>query len=67
MNGLPGLRLLPDAPIPDGRTVLTEPEALNSCNDPVSQAGFHGGFESRTICPRDRRPSADATTPEVPR
>jgi mutator family transposase len=22
MNGLPGLRLLPDAPVPDGRTVL---------------------------------------------
>jgi hypothetical protein len=33
----------------------------------LSQAGFRGGFESRTICPRDRRPSADATTPEVPR
>jgi hypothetical protein len=27
MNGLPGLRLLPDAPVPDGRTVLTSPDA----------------------------------------
>ena len=27
MNGLPGLRLLPDAPVPDGRTVLTNPDA----------------------------------------
>ena len=26
MNGLPSLRLLPDAPVPDGRTVLTSPE-----------------------------------------
>jgi hypothetical protein len=32
----------------------------------MSQAGFHGGFESRTICPRDRRTSANATTTEVP-
>ena len=41
MNGLPGLRLLPDAPVPDGRTVLTEPEALNHCNDSVRE---HGGI-----------------------
>ena len=27
MNGLPGLRLHPDAPVPDGRTVLTNPDA----------------------------------------
>jgi hypothetical protein len=27
--------------VPDGRTVLTEPEALNSCNGPV---GGHGGI-----------------------
>jgi hypothetical protein len=26
-NGLPDLRLLPDAPVPDGRTVLTSPDA----------------------------------------
>jgi Transposase, Mutator family len=39
--GLPDLRLLPDAPIPDGRTVLTEPEALNSCNDPVVGTRWH--------------------------
>jgi transposase-like protein len=25
-NGLPDLRLLPDAPVPDGRTVLTNPD-----------------------------------------
>ena len=25
-NGLPDLRLLPDAPVPDGRTVLTHPD-----------------------------------------
>ena len=41
MNGLPGLRLLPDAPVPDGRTVLTEPEALKGCNDSVKG---HGGI-----------------------
>src|SRR3954451_15211245 len=28
MNGLPGLRLLPDAPVPDGRTVRTDPDAI---------------------------------------
>src|SRR6476646_4977977 len=39
--GLPDLRLLPDAPIPDGRTVLTEPEALNSCNDSVVGTRWH--------------------------
>jgi putative transposase len=39
MNGLPGLRLLPDAPVPDGRTVLTEPEARNGCNDSVIGRG----------------------------
>ena len=27
MIGLPDLRLLPDAPVPDGRTVLTAPDA----------------------------------------
>ena len=27
MNGLPDLRLLPDAPVPDGRTVLTNRDA----------------------------------------
>ncbi len=32
----------------------------------MSQAGFHGGFVSRTICPRDWRTSSDATTTEVP-
>ena len=26
---------------PDGRTVLTEPEALNSCNDPVTGTRWH--------------------------
>ena len=29
-NGLPDLRLLPDAPVPDGRTVLTSPDANRS-------------------------------------
>src|SRR4051794_20941004 len=29
MNGLPGLRLLPDAPVPDGRTVRTDPDATS--------------------------------------
>jgi Transposase, Mutator family len=29
-NGLPVLRLLPDAPVPDGRTVLTTPDATLS-------------------------------------
>ena len=46
MNGLPDLRLLPDAPVPDGRTVLTGPEAINSCNGSVvglavASAAFH--------------------------
>ncbi len=27
--------------VPDGRTVLTEPEALNSCNGPVSGTRWH--------------------------
>ena len=27
--------------VPDGRTVLTEPEALNSCNGPVSRTRRH--------------------------
>src|SRR6266511_5947205 len=27
-NGLPDLRLLPDAPVPDGRTVLTSPDTI---------------------------------------
>jgi len=31
----------------------------------LSQAGFRGGFESRTIRPRDRRASVHATTQEV--
>jgi len=33
--------LLPDAPVPDGRTVLTGPEALNSCNVPVVGSRWH--------------------------
>jgi transposase-like protein len=39
MNGLPDLRLLPDAPVPDNRTVLTEPEARNGCNSSVRGRG----------------------------
>jgi hypothetical protein len=35
-NGLPGLRLLPDAPVPDGRTVLTSPDATS-----VEEVGGH--------------------------
>ena len=30
MNGLPDLRSLPDAPVPDGRTVLTNPDARSA-------------------------------------
>jgi hypothetical protein len=37
MNGLPGLRLLPDAPVPDGRTVLTDPDATS-----VEEVTGHG-------------------------
>ena len=33
--------MLPDAPVPDGRTVLTGPEALNSCNVPVVGSRWH--------------------------
>lgn len=32
----------------------------------LSQAGFHGDFESRTICPRDRRLSRNAQAEEYP-
>ena len=32
-NGLPDLRLLPDAPVPDGRTVLTNPDATRRRGD----------------------------------
>jgi hypothetical protein len=39
MNGLPDLRLLPDAPVPDDRAVLTEPEALNGCNGSIRGRG----------------------------
>ena len=37
MNGLPGLRLLPDAPGPDGRTVLTGPTPRSSGKNPVRE------------------------------
>jgi len=33
----------------------------------MSQAGFRGGSDSRTICPRERTTSFDATTTEVSR
>jgi hypothetical protein len=39
MNGLPNLRLLPDTPVPDGRTVLTSPDA----------AGAEAGFGSQGV------------------
>ena len=31
--------MLPDAPVPDGRTVLTEPQALKGCKDSVRGRG----------------------------
>ena len=37
-NGLPDLRSLPDAPVPDGRTVLTNPDT-----DGVEAVLGHGG------------------------
>jgi hypothetical protein len=37
-NGLPDLRLLPDAPVPDGRTVLTSPDTTG-----VEAVKDHGG------------------------
>jgi len=42
MNGLPGLRLLPDAPVPDGRTVLTGSWPRNRGKNPVR--GIAGGI-----------------------
>ena len=42
MNGLPGLRLLPDAPGPDGRTVITGPAPRNRGKNPVR--GIAGGI-----------------------
>src|SRR5215218_9258137 len=58
MNGLPGLRLLPDAPVPDGRTVLTDPdatsvEAVNGSR--AASTAFHTGYEpARTITRRTK-------------
>jgi hypothetical protein len=63
MNGLPGLRLLPDAPIPDGRTVLTHPEALNSCNDPVRG---RGGISRPFIPGYELDRGAEVTRPKSP-
>ena len=59
-------------PIGINRPEPTEPlrGGQGGCGDArprdMSQAGFDGGFESRTICPRERRPSSDATSEEVP-
>jgi hypothetical protein len=49
MNDLPGLRLLPDAPVPDGRTVLTNPTPPASRRSRVTGAhlaAFHTGHQS---------------------
>jgi Transposase, Mutator family len=49
MNGLPGLRLLPDAPVPDGRTVLTDPDAFGVeavTGSRAASAAIHTGYES---------------------
>ena len=46
--------------VPDGRTVLTEPEALNRCNGPVVAtrrhlAAFHTGYEPNREQLRNRQ------------
>src|SRR6266542_5511335 len=49
-NGLPDLRLLPDAPVPDGRTVLTSPDADRRAagrGSPKASAAFHMRYEHR--------------------
>src|SRR5215203_2250586 len=60
MNGLPDLRLLPDAPVPDGRTVLTDPHATSVEAVTGSQAAstaLHTGYQpARALQPGDRPP-----------
>src|SRR6266540_3650045 len=49
-NGLPDLRLLPDAPVPDGRTVLTSPDADRRAAGRGSRkasAAFHTRYQHR--------------------
>ena len=40
ISGLPNLRLLPDAPVPDGRTVLLSSPATTASRS-VSAGGIH--------------------------
>src|ERR1035437_410762 len=58
---------LPPQPIPTLPPDATTYRPTRRTSRRMSQAGFRGGFESRTICPRERRLSTDATTQEVPR
>src|SRR5512134_2755358 len=52
MNGLPDLRLLPDAPVPDGRTVLTGLDATDV--EAVMGHGRHLGPFIRDTNPLER-------------
>src|SRR6266511_4782480 len=56
-SGLPDLRLLPDAPVPDGRTVLTSPDADRRAAGRGSRkasAAFHTRYQhDRGAAPAD--------------
>jgi hypothetical protein len=58
ITGLPSLRLLPDAPVPDGRTVLLGSPATTA-GDPWAQAAstaFHTSYQpDRTELRETRR------------
>src|SRR3712207_1477835 len=57
MSGLPDLRLLPDAPVPDGRAVLTAPDktpAGDGLSDQATPAAFHTAYEPVRVDARNR-------------
>src|SRR6266540_2324940 len=65
-NGLPDLRLLPDAPVPDGRTVLTSPDADRRAAGRGSRkasAAFHTRYQhDRSVAPPDPQDDQDPRT-----
>src|SRR6266540_2238206 len=67
-NGLPDLRLLPDAPVPDGRTVLTSPDADRRAagrGSPKASAAFHMRYQHRRE-PAHADPKDDQNTRPLP-
>src|SRR6266508_3254520 len=65
-SGLPNLRLLPDAPVPDGRTVLTSPDAYRraaGCGSRKASAAFHTRYErDRSLEPAAAQSDQDERT-----